>query len=268
MTKAQNIEHMTYEGVAAVAPARHTPPSLTTAVGIVIMADDDGDTSSTERSPASSSRMSPKCGRGAGPSKGQSKGRGRGRGGRRPKKPGAKSSGKDTVLTDVKKKVQTAGSETETSESPETLRIAEAEKAWQATMKRARPSRKAAKDADSELSGVHNVAHSTGSLAGFISWICETVMTDAERACFMRFEPGSKYVFTMGQFFAGMCSGTIAMHFLEKVLNQQMRRCQTNSTELVTEMVPWNGKDKFVKWFVPSVVANLSWWSEQLMRVT
>jgi len=69
------------------------------------------------------------------------------------------------------------------------------------------------------LSGVHNVAHSTGSLAGFISWICETVMTDAEKTCLMRFEPGPKNVITMGEFCAGMCSGTIAMHFLEKVFN-------------------------------------------------
>ena len=75
MIKIHNIEHMTYDGVAAVAASRHIPQSLTTAVGIVIMADnDDGDTSSTERSPASSSRMLPKRGRGAGPSKGQSKG--------------------------------------------------------------------------------------------------------------------------------------------------------------------------------------------------
>ena len=240
MIKVHNIEHMTYDGVAAVAASRQKPQGLTTAVGIVIMA--DSDTSCTERSPASSSRMSPKRGRGAGPSKGQSKGRGRGRGRGRPRSR-AKSSGQDTDLTDVNKKAQTAGSDTETSESPETLRIAEAEKAWQATMKRPRPSCKAAKDADSdsdtELSGVHNVAHSTGSLAGFISWICETVMTDAEKTCLMRFEHGPKNVITMGEFCAGMCSGTIAMHFLEKVFNQLFGKCPTNSTELVTEMVPW-----------------------------
>ena len=137
MIKVHNIEHMTYDGVAAVAASRHTPQSLTTAVGIVIMA--DSDTSCTERSPASSSRMSPKRGRGTGPSKGQSKGRGRGRGRGRPRSR-AKSSGQDTDLTDVNKKAQTAGSDTETSESPETLRTAEAEKAWQATMKRPKPS--------------------------------------------------------------------------------------------------------------------------------
>ena len=103
------------------------------------------------------------------------------------------------------------------------------------------PSCKAAKDADSdsdtELSGVHNVAQSTGSLAGFISCICETVMTDEEKTCFMVFEPGRKNVFTMGEICAGMCSG--AMHFLEKVVNQLFGKCLTNSTELVTEMVPW-----------------------------
>jgi len=60
MIKEHNIEHMTYDGVAVVAASRHIPQSLTTAVGIVIMADnDDGDTSSTERSPAATVTCKP-----------------------------------------------------------------------------------------------------------------------------------------------------------------------------------------------------------------
>ncbi len=210
------------------------------------MADDGSDTS-TEKSFASSSRkmMSSERGRGAArghSKKGQTKGRGRGRGLGRARGRAA-TGGQDIVsMKDVKKKVQTAGSDTDTSESPETSRITKAEVAWQAMMKR--PSCKAAKnrdsDSDSESSGLGNAAHPTGSLTGFIEWMCETVMTDAERECLMRKDPGPKnQLLTMGEFCAGMCSGTIAMHFLEKVLHQKFGRSLSNSTELVTEMVPW-----------------------------
>ena len=138
-----------------------------------------------------------------------------------------------------------AGDTTATEESEETIRIQTAEKQWNAkASKKKKPTMIAEKNELQILKpltqcDVTNVKPTTSSLGGFLSWLFDHVIFDKE---IKRLTAEDDCTFTIGEFCAGMATGSICTKLISDIIFQKSGRRITFDTVLITEMCKWKMK--------------------------
>ena len=172
--------------------------------------------------------------------RGRGIGRGRGRPRGFPSKPSKVSIPKKRGIEKLKPVAHEEFSDEMTSESPETKRIAKAQSKWN-------NGKTVDNETDSEVSSDEAVhpssceGHASSSLTSFCRWMCEHSVSTPDVLVTMVRRLAESQV-TMAEFCAGMCSASMAMTVLEKVMLQKTGQAFHVDTVLVTEMSTWKSR--------------------------
>ena len=129
--------------------------------------------------------------------------------------------------------------EEHTSASEETRRIARAEKDW--ISQTTKPA-KFCLDSETETETVKTAEDTctrpkTSSVTDFTEWLIDNVLTDDEKQLLVSRD--FKDFCSIGEFCAGMASGTICMHTIQKLLEYKLNKKPWMQTVLVSECVKW-----------------------------
>lgn len=127
-----------------------------------------------------------------------------------------------------------------TSESAETKRIAKAQKKWDHG-KTVGDESDTATSSDEAVGSLSSAGRSSSSVTNFCRWICENVVDTPDQIARM-VQRLCETPVTLGEFCAGMCSATMAMTVLEKILQQKTGHAFHVDTVIATEMVTWKAK--------------------------